>query len=387
MFAARGVRRVPLPLCVHPDRPWLLLDDAGPTLRKTRLDSTGDHDLAAWERILAEYAELQRSLDTNDAVEAMLGAGTPDGRPAALPGELARLLDDDAWWERLTDEEREDGAAARRTLREQLPVVTAQADELDALGIAASVQHDDLHGGNVLVGPDGDRFFDWGDATVAHPFSTLTVTFNSIAHTLELQPDDAVFTRLEAVYLAAWDGVGAARRPPTRRNERSRSRLYRPGAGLGALAQRARGRQDGRVRRRCCRVARRIRRPHGPVRRYSMTSPSGRSTGFGYCGSSSWSVSPTSTPPQGRGTISCWPGRRTTAHFVDVFEARPRRRRCSRPSACAPRGRRARTSSASSGRRARLEPLQLLVLVDVQEELDDGRPVGSQGTSNAMIWS
>ena len=63
VFAARGVRRVPLPLAVHPDRPWLLLDDAGPTLRQTRPDGTGDHDLAAWERILAEYAELQRSLD------------------------------------------------------------------------------------------------------------------------------------------------------------------------------------------------------------------------------------------------------------------------------------------------------------------------------------
>jgi hypothetical protein len=207
VFSARGVRRVPLPLAVHPDRPWLLLDDAGPTLRQMRPDGTGDHDLGAWERILAEYAELQRSLESDDAVAAMLAAGTPDGRPAALPGELARLLDDDAWWERLTSEERDEGAVARRTLRAQLTVVTGLADEVAAAGIAASVQHDDLHGGNVLVGPDGDRFFDWGDAVVAHPFGTLTVTFNSIAHKLELPPYDSVFTRLEAVYLAVWNGV------------------------------------------------------------------------------------------------------------------------------------------------------------------------------------
>ena len=77
---------MPLPLAVHPDRPWLLLDDAGPTLRPTRPDGTGDHDLAAWERILTEYAALQRSLDTGDAVAAMLAAGTPDGRPADSPG-------------------------------------------------------------------------------------------------------------------------------------------------------------------------------------------------------------------------------------------------------------------------------------------------------------
>ena len=67
VFAARGVRRVPLPLAVHPDRPWLLLDDAGRTLRQTRPDGTGDLDLAAWERILAEYAELQRSLESDEA--------------------------------------------------------------------------------------------------------------------------------------------------------------------------------------------------------------------------------------------------------------------------------------------------------------------------------
>jgi aminoglycoside phosphotransferase (APT) family kinase protein len=137
----------------------------------------------------------------------MLAAGTPDGRPGALPGELARLLDADAWWEQLIHQEREEGTVARRTLRAQLPIVTGLADELTAVGIAASVQHDDLHGGNVLVGPHGDRFFDWGDAVVAHPFGTLTVTFNSIAHKLELPAEDPAFARLEAVYLEAWDGV------------------------------------------------------------------------------------------------------------------------------------------------------------------------------------
>jgi len=58
-----------------------------------------------------------------------------------------------------------------------------------------------------VVGPHGDRFFDWGDAIVAQPFGTLTVTFNSIAHKLELPADDPAFGRLEAAYLRAWDGV------------------------------------------------------------------------------------------------------------------------------------------------------------------------------------
>jgi len=76
--------------------------------------------------------------------------------------------------------------------------------ELEAAGISASIQHDDLHGGNILVGPDGDRFFDWGDAVIAHPFSTLTTTFNSIAHHTGRALDDPVFDRLRDVYTDAW---------------------------------------------------------------------------------------------------------------------------------------------------------------------------------------
>jgi len=100
VFRERAVPLVLLPLAVHPDRPWILFDDGGTTLRQTRADGSGDHDLAAWERILREYAELQRKLESDDAVGAMLAAGAPDGRPEALPGELARLLEDDVIWDR-----------------------------------------------------------------------------------------------------------------------------------------------------------------------------------------------------------------------------------------------------------------------------------------------
>jgi hypothetical protein len=207
VFRERGISRVLLPLAVHRDRPWILFEDGGTTLRQTRTDGSGDHDLAAWERILREYAELQRALEADDAIAAMLGAGAPDGRPEALPGELARLLDDDLIWDRLSDEERDDGQRARDRLRERLPEVAATAAGLAAIGVRPSIQHDDLHGGNILAGPAGDRFFDWGDAVVAHPFSTLTVTFNSIAHKTGIAEDDQVFERLQDVYLDAWTDV------------------------------------------------------------------------------------------------------------------------------------------------------------------------------------
>jgi hypothetical protein len=211
VFRTRAVPRVVLPIAVHPDRPWLLTDDAGPTLRQTRPDGDGDHDLSAWLRILPEYAAVQRSVDGEDAVAAMLGAGVPDGRPAVLAGELARLLDDDEAWSRLTPEEADDGAAARALLRTSLPAIEAAASELAGLGVAPSIQHDDLHGANIMVGPNGDRFFDWGDSVVAHPFATLNVTFNSIAHRTGRKLGDPVFDPLRDAYLEAWAGVAPRR--------------------------------------------------------------------------------------------------------------------------------------------------------------------------------
>lgn len=207
VFRDLGIRHLLLPLAVHPDRPWLLSEDGGSTLRATRPGMTGDHDLAAWERILGEYAALQRSLEGPAAVAAMLAAGVPDGRPDRLPGALARLLDDDVIWARIVPDERAAADAARRRLRTTAGAADRLAAQLEAAGVAATIQHDDLHSNNVLVGPAGDRFFDWGDGVVAHPFGTLTTTFNSITNKTDVALDDPIFERLRDAYLEAWTDV------------------------------------------------------------------------------------------------------------------------------------------------------------------------------------
>ena len=211
VFRFFDVAHVLLPLAVHPDRPWILFEDGGPTMRATRPDGTGDHDLVAWGRILGEYAALQRSVEGEAAVAAMLAAGTPDVRPDRLSDALERLLDADEWWALILPEERDAAIAARARLRTSVGAIRAAATDLASAGVAASIQHDDLHGGNILVGPAGDRIFDWGDAAVAHPFGTLLGTFNSIAHHTGRDHDDPAFDRLLDVYLAAWTDV----LPPT----------------------------------------------------------------------------------------------------------------------------------------------------------------------------
>ncbi|WP_418955329.1 phosphotransferase [Streptomyces tritici] len=180
-----------VPLAVEAERGWSLLPDGGGLFRD-ELDR-GLADARAWEEPLRQYAALQRALvgRTGD----LLALGVPDGRPAALPAVFDRLVE-------------ECGAldpAARAALRARRPRLVAWCEELAATGVPDSLDHSDLHESQVLVrGQDRYTFFDWGDAAVAHPFSTLLVTGRLIARRFGTDP----LPRLRDVYLEAWTGDG-----------------------------------------------------------------------------------------------------------------------------------------------------------------------------------
>lgn len=189
-----SVPHVLLPVASEPARGWLLLPDGGSLLRDG-LD--GGPGLEDWLRILPEYAELQRAVAPR--ADDLVARGVPDLRPAGLPGRFEALVEDPAM---------ELPAGDRARLRGLRPDVVRMAAELDAFGVGASVQHDDLHDGNVFVGRDGDRIFDWGDASVAHPFGTLLVTFRSIASRGlgdgDAERRDRALDRLRDAYLEPW---------------------------------------------------------------------------------------------------------------------------------------------------------------------------------------
>lgn len=191
-LARWGTSGVLAPLAVDVERGWLLLPDGGTRLRET-LD--GGPGLEAWERILGEWASIQR--DVAPRAAELLALGVPDRRPSAMSGELEALIDDPAAQLEPAD---------RARLRALLPTYATWCAELAALGVESTLQHDDLHDGNVFVGTWGDRIFDWGDASLAHPFGTLLVTFRSISS--RGLGDDAAgrgaMARLRDVYLEAW---------------------------------------------------------------------------------------------------------------------------------------------------------------------------------------
>ena len=61
-------------------------------------------------------------------------------------------------------------------VRAILPEYAERCELLAAFGIPETIQHDDLHDGNVFVRDGRNLFFDWGDSCVSHPFHTLVVT-------------------------------------------------------------------------------------------------------------------------------------------------------------------------------------------------------------------
>jgi hypothetical protein len=185
--------RVLTPLATRPERGWLLLPDGGSPLR----DGEADRDHRAWERFVAGYAELQRTVDVHAG--QLLAVGVPDHRPHAMVGHLAALLDDPE----VTVAPRE-----RAALRDLLPRFTAACQRLAASGPAPSVNHDDLHSGNVLPGQGTDMFFDWGDASIAHPFTSLLIALRTMAYTFGLAPGDPLLRRLRDAYLEPW-GMGS----------------------------------------------------------------------------------------------------------------------------------------------------------------------------------
>jgi hypothetical protein len=156
-------------------RGWLLMRDAGTRLRE--VPATVEH----FERVLPLYAEIQ--IAAAPAVEDMLAAGVPDVRLAAFVRQVHSL------------------AASHPELEPRLPEVEALVAELQAAGIPESVQHDDLHDGQIFVRDGHYRILDWGDSCVSHPFHSLTVTLRAAAWKLGLPPGSPELFRMRDAYL------------------------------------------------------------------------------------------------------------------------------------------------------------------------------------------
>jgi hypothetical protein len=188
-LSTRWPDRVAEVLAHDEKRRWLLLADAGEPIRVL------GNPPEAWLAVLPLYGELQRGETAH--VEEHLEHLVPDLRLATLPSRYDELLGRELPLER----------HELAQLRGFAPMFAQWCEELAARGIAETVQHDDLHMGNVYAQAERLRVLDWGDASIAHPFASLVVTFRFLEEMTGLTPGDPWFARLRDAYLEGW-GTG-----------------------------------------------------------------------------------------------------------------------------------------------------------------------------------
>ena len=190
--------RVLGPLADDPARGWLLLPDAGPTLAAK---FGGDELLDALATALPQYARLQRRLAPYAG--ELLAVGVEDMRPDRLPERFEQALEVAGRY--VTERGAEADRDALRRLAGLRPAVARWCARLAAAPGPASLDHNDLHPNNVLLDPAGRldpaRFYDWGDAVLAHPFASLLTGLDSIARFVP-GVEEPQLRRLRDAYLA-----------------------------------------------------------------------------------------------------------------------------------------------------------------------------------------
>ena len=186
-LAGRWPDRVPEVVAADVERAWLLMRDGGTRLRES-------DTLEPLAVALAVYGELQVAEAAH--VDELLAFGLPDARLPVVAAAFEPFVEGDHG---LTP-----GEIAR--LRALAPRFREHCEELEAFGLPASIQHDDLHDLNVFVRDGRVRILDWGDSSVAHPLWSW------------LKPLDVASRRgidadgLRSAYLTAWTSVAPKER-------------------------------------------------------------------------------------------------------------------------------------------------------------------------------
>jgi hypothetical protein len=148
-LAGRWPDRMPEVIAADPERAWLLMADAGDTLRIA--------GRARMAEAVALYAELQ--VGEVEHVPDFLAMGLPHASLAWLAETGPAFIG---------------GEHGRR--------VPALCAALDAFGLPEAIQHDDLHDNNVFVRDRRLALYDWGDATVSHPLFSYMKAFEVARH-------------------------------------------------------------------------------------------------------------------------------------------------------------------------------------------------------------
>lgn len=186
------------PIASDIERGWLLLPDGGPVLDEQH---AGQAMLEWLPDVARQYGQLQ--VDLAPQVDELLALGVADMRP----GRMLERFDEALTAARPATSEQTAGLARLAALRSRFD---DWCGRLAASPGGASLDHNDLHGGNVFLDScGGARLFDWGDAVVSHPFASALVLRSVVRWLQDVHVETPVERRILDAYLEPFDAIGS----------------------------------------------------------------------------------------------------------------------------------------------------------------------------------
>jgi hypothetical protein len=197
LLSSRWPEWVPTPVAIDGERGWMLVPHAGEPM----CDQTDTANmLPLWKEVIGRYARMQVALGSER--EALSAVGLPDRGMQRLPHLLTELLANEpaiclGMPDGVSVSERDEMLLA-------LPFLEQQCARITAAGIPESLDHGDLHDGNVLIEGDTLRVIDWGDAVITHPICSLVVTLTTIQGWQQVDWQAPQAIDLRDTYLQEW---------------------------------------------------------------------------------------------------------------------------------------------------------------------------------------
>jgi hypothetical protein len=167
----------------------------------------GEDGIVHWERLLAQFAQMQ--IESAGEADRLITLGVPDRRLARIPRLYQEIVAD----RETLDVGGPHGLSEEDWARAQAlpPEVEALCAELTDCGLPNGLHHDDFGPGNALLGPDGNySFFDWSDCAITMPLCSLFIPLRWARYVLNY--DDAALERMRDAYLEPWHGVVSSER-------------------------------------------------------------------------------------------------------------------------------------------------------------------------------
>lgn len=189
------------PVAVDRDRGFLLADDQGPVLGDGAEEDDADEDVDTWCQVVRQWAEVQRAVlphvdrlgsigvSTMAVLDAEEYVAERTAQVAALPPEDPRHLP----------------AETAREIEAHLPVIRGWSEQVAALGLPMTLNHNDLHAHNVFADGTTLRFFDFGDSLVTEPLAALLIPLIWVVD--EPPPDDPRLEKVASAFLEVWSDV------------------------------------------------------------------------------------------------------------------------------------------------------------------------------------